>query len=63
MTHLFRVSSRNADGSFTIPADKVMRWERQIDTPYARLADNEKKSDREQAEKVLNVLRKWGIDL
>jgi hypothetical protein len=63
MTYLFRESSRNEDGSFTIPVDKVMRWKRQIDTPYAQLTDNEKKSDREQAEKVLNTLRKCGIDL
>ena len=63
MTYLFQVSSRDEDGSYTIPSDKVMKWERQIATPYTQLTDIEKESDREQAEKVLDALRKLRIYL
>lgn len=52
----FSVCTRNDDGSLTIPADKVERWQRQIDTPYAELSEREKDSDREQADKILGVL-------
>lgn len=43
-----------------IPADKEKRWQRQIETPYAELSEKEKDSDREQADKVLAVLRDSG---
>ena len=36
----------------------VRRWERQIATPYEELTEAEKNSDREWADKVLDVLRK-----
>jgi hypothetical protein len=56
MRHLFSVSTMNEDGSVTIPADKVARWQRQIETPYAELTDKEKDSDRDQADKILGVM-------
>lgn len=46
----------NPDGSFTINAEKVERWRRQMNTPYDQLTEKEKNSDREQAEKVIDVL-------
>lgn len=46
---------RNSDGSLTIPAWAVDRWERQIRTPYAALTEPEKESDREQ------VRRYWPL--
>lgn len=36
----------------------VQRWRRQIDTPYADLTEEEKASDREWADKVLNIVGK-----
>ena len=41
----------NEDGSITIPAALVERWERQIDTPYAELSDKEKRSDMDQVDR------------
>ena len=49
----FSVCRRNDDGSITIPADKVERWSRQMETPYSELSDREQESDRKQADKVL----------
>lgn len=39
-----------------IEADKVRRWHRQMETPYADLPESEKESDREQADKILALL-------
>ena len=46
----------NQDGSLTIPSDKVERWQRQMDTSYSSLSDNEQESDRHQADKIIGVL-------
>lgn len=56
MRYQFSVCQQNDDGSLTIPAEKVERWQRQIDTDYAGLSEREKDSDRDQADKVLGVL-------
>lgn len=60
MKYMFEVSKQNADGSVTIPAEKVERWRRQMATPYGALDDKERESDREQAEKVINRLQDLG---
>jgi hypothetical protein len=44
------------DGSLLIPADLVARWQKQIDTQYADLDQEEKESDREQVRKYLPVI-------
>ena len=50
------VSTKNDDGSLTIPKDKVERWERQISTPYAELTEEEKESDRKQVREYLPIV-------
>lgn len=45
-----------ADGSLVIPAEFVDRWERQMSTAYADLAEDEKDSDREQVRNYLPVI-------
>lgn len=45
----------NPDGSITLDAGTVARWERQINTPYEDLSEAEKESDREQ------VRRYWDL--
>lgn len=47
---------RQNDGSLILPADLVERWERQMETPYAELTEEEKESDREQVRKYLPLL-------
>jgi len=44
------------DGSLIIPADLVQRWQKQIETPYADLSEQEKESDREQVSKYLPLI-------
>lgn len=48
---------KNDDGSLTIPASLITRWERQIGTPYSRLSETEKKSDREQVTRYLPLIQ------
>lgn len=57
MRYQFSACQRNEDGSFTIPADKVKRWERQIGAYYGELTEQERESDRHQADKVLKVIQ------
>ena len=47
---------RQTDGSLLLPADLVARWEKQIDTKYAELDDQERESDREQVRKYLPLI-------
>lgn len=56
MKYMFDKSRRNPGGSITIPAALVARWTRQMQTPYADLPDEERASDRREAEKVLGLL-------
>lgn len=53
MRYQFSCCVRNDDGTVTIPASLVERWERQMETPYNELSEKEKDSDREQADKIL----------
>lgn len=56
MRYLFEVSRLRADGSCLIPADKVSRWKRQMDTQYTDLSEQEQDTDREVARKILDWL-------
>ena len=56
MTHLFKKSTSNKDGTVTIPKWAVDRWKRQINTPYNELSKSEKDSDRDEADKMLDTI-------
>jgi len=45
-----------ADGSLLIAAELVQHWERQIETPYAALTEAEKRGDREQVRRYLQLI-------
>lgn len=47
------------DGSLLVPRDLVERWERQIATNYADLADEEKESDRDQVRRYLPLIERF----
>lgn len=62
MKYVFSICPQQEDGSVVIPAEKVERWKRQIDTPYQELSEKEKESDGHQADKVLSALNViWGM--
>lgn len=46
----------NADGSITLSAGTVVRWERQMATPYAELTEWEKEGDRQQVRRYLHLV-------
>lgn len=57
MVYMFAKSVYNEDGSITIPPELVERWTRQMNTDYANLPEGEKQSDRDEADKMLDIIR------
>ncbi len=55
MKYLAEKTTFNADGTATIPAWAVTRWNRQMHTPYADLPEPEKESDRVEADKIIAI--------
>lgn len=56
MKYLFSKCEIKMDGSVNIPAWAVERWQRQMNTPYTELSEEEKESDRKEADKVFNTI-------
>jgi len=56
MQYMFSKGQLHPDGSVTIPSELVQRWTRQANTLYADLPEGEKKSDREEADKIMKVI-------
>jgi hypothetical protein len=54
--YLHSKCKRTADGSLVIPAELVQRWETQMNTPYSKLSEKEKESDREQVRLYLPII-------
>jgi hypothetical protein len=57
MRYQFSCCTKNSDGSLTIPSDKVERWQRQLETDYNYLSEKERESDRDQADKMLTIIK------
>lgn len=56
MEYLFSKSVNNDDGTVLIPSWAVERWKRQMNTDYSDLSEDEKESDRREAEKIINLM-------
>ena len=56
MRYMFTKSFIHRDGSITIPSRLAERWTRQLNTKYSDLPEEEKESDRIEADKVINVI-------
>ena len=60
MQHLFSMCTHLPDGRLVIPGMLVVRWERQANTNYAELSEQEKQSDRDEVAHILPIIRKYG---
>lgn len=56
MNYLFSKCTTSDDGSMIIPAWAVDRWQRQAGTSYADLPENEKASDRKEAQAIMAIV-------
>jgi hypothetical protein len=56
MKYMFSKAPINDDGTWTMPAWAVQRWQRQMNTPYSELPEEEKKSDRAEADNILAIM-------
>lgn len=54
------ILDRDGEYWFAIPMDKHERWFRQMITPYAKLSWKEQESDRDQADKIIDLLYEQG---
>ncbi len=57
MKYMFGKSELNDNGTITIPKWAVERWAGQMNTKYKSLPEDMKKSDRDEADKMLNIMR------
>lgn len=53
--YMWGKSTKNADGTITIPEVWADRWARQASTDYAQLPESEKESDRVEADKMIAI--------
>ena len=56
MKHLFSKCTFLSDGTVIIPSWAVSRWTQQMTTEYADLSEQEKQSDRDEAQKYIDWL-------
>jgi len=52
----FSIGVFNGDGTWTMPAWAVRRWLRQMNTSYAELSEEERDSDRKEADKFIKLI-------
>ena len=60
MLHLFANGIFNNDGTWTMSALAVERWLRQATTGYTDLSESEKDTDRDEADRVLEIFANKG---
>lgn len=57
MRYLFSKGTFHDDGTWTMPAEFVQRWQRQMSTHYTHLSQSEQESDRTEADKFLAAIQ------
>lgn len=57
--YLHSTAEKRPDGSLVIAPEFVERWEKQMNSPYLCLTEEEKDSDRNQVMKYLPVVERW----
>ena len=55
MKYLFNKCAVTGNGLTIIPSWAVERWRRQMNTPYEDLPEEEKETDRKEADKILEL--------
>lgn len=56
MKYMFSKGKLNDAGEMVLPKWAVDRWTRQMNTSYADLPEDEKKSDRDEANQMLKII-------
>jgi len=56
MRFLFEASFNDVNGTVVIPACLVSRWKRQCSTSYLELPEEEKQSDRDEADRIIGIV-------
>lgn len=59
MRYMFDYGTMNTDGSWTMHPQKVERWKRQMDTLYVDMSESERKSDLDEADKMLAIVGQY----
>ena len=58
MKYLFSKSCKQQNGDIVIPKWAAERWIRQSNTKYSELQEDEKNSDRDEADKMIEIFTK-----
>jgi hypothetical protein len=59
MDYLFSKCWKDGNGCMVIQEALVDQWQRQIDTPYAQLSEQEKQSDRNEVAHILPIIKEY----
>jgi len=59
MDYLFSKCTSTTGGNAVIPMELALRWRLQADTPYKRLSEAEKQSDRDEVAYILLIIDEY----
>jgi len=56
MKYMFKCGTFDEQGNWIMPFEKAQRWQRQMNTQYSELTEEEKQSDRDQVQKFIHLI-------
>ncbi len=59
MEYVFSKCAFTMHGDAVIPMELALRWKIQANTPYARLSEREKQSDRDEVAHILPIINEY----